>query len=484
MKRWLLVIMVFWNGLAHAQQWPIHSHYLFNDLLYNPATTGHYKYHASLLSLRRQWMGLDGSPATYMASHEYGFAGKPVGVGGYMLSDQTGPLSRTGITGSGSYEIDLATRGQLYLGLAVGLYRLGLSGTSLIQQGNDPTLIAAQAGTWLPDANAGIHYVYRHFWLGLSSPQVLQSRADLSGTGVSAAFQTRRAWHITGGSTWKAAADWSITPSFLVRYSKPSLWQLEISSIATYRDQIWAGASYRTQDAVTLLMGVTIQQAYTIGYAYDATISPLRNHSSGSHEIVLGYRWHKEGDRDGDGIKDEEDDCPDEPGPRSNNGCPLEKPVQTDKKDLTDTDGDGIPDAEDDCPRTVGVAENKGCPIINPEQQLTLDVAINNLEFEWDKDIIMDTSRSALDNLADLLLEKGDWKLYVAGHTDNSGTEEYNFRLSRRRAYAVRDYLSAKGVDKDRMVVEFFGEYMPIADNDTPEGRQKNRRVEMKFLFE
>jgi len=83
-----------------------------------------------------------------------------------------------------------------------------------------------------------------------------------------------------------------------------------------------------------------------------------------------------------------------------------------------------------------------------------------------------------------LLDKKAEWKLRLSGHTDNVGTEQNNLILSKGRAEAVRDFLVASGISASRIKVEYFGEMRPIDTNDTPEGRQKNRRVEMEILFE
>jgi outer membrane protein OmpA-like peptidoglycan-associated protein len=122
--------------------------------------------------------------------------------------------------------------------------------------------------------------------------------------------------------------------------------------------------------------------------------------------------------------------------------------------------------------------------VLSLEQQETIDFAVKNLEFKFDKDVIEDTSKPYLDKLARLMIEEKDWKLKVSGHTDSEGSEEYNIKLCRSRAYAVRNYLMKKGVSKDRILVEFFGEYVPLTENRSEEGRQRNRRVEMIFIFE
>jgi len=178
-------------------------------------------------------------------------------------------------------------------------------------------------------------------------------------------------------------------------------------------------------------------------------------------------------DTDGDGVLDKDDECPTLPGPVSNNGCPYE-----------DTDGDGILDKDDDCPTVPGPASNNGCPEIEEDIQEILRMAFENLEFETGRDIIKEVSKPSLNELADVLIKRPEWKLQISGHTDNVGKAQSNMILSKKRAESVRNYLSSRGIDQNRFFVAYFGQTMPVADNSTPEGRQKNRRVEMTIIFE
>jgi outer membrane protein OmpA-like peptidoglycan-associated protein len=177
-------------------------------------------------------------------------------------------------------------------------------------------------------------------------------------------------------------------------------------------------------------------------------------------------------DTDNDGLLDKDDDCPYIAGPIKNNGCPYQ-----------DTDNDGVLDKDDDCPNTAGPSSNKGCPVIEKEIEEILKTAFNDLEFENGKDIIKITSFASLDELAEVLKKKPTWGLQLAGHTDNVGDDQKNLILSKKRAEAVKNYMITKGIDALRLNTLYFGESMPIAPNDTPEGRQKNRRVEMKIIF-
>ena len=178
-------------------------------------------------------------------------------------------------------------------------------------------------------------------------------------------------------------------------------------------------------------------------------------------------------DTDSDGILDKDDSCPTIKGPKENNGCPY-----------TDTDGDTVLDKDDECPNTPGTVANKGCPEIEKEIIEVLQTAFDNLEFETGKDIIKEESKPSLDQLAEVLIKRPTWKLEISGHTDNVGDDNANMVLSKKRAEAVKNHLIKDGVQADRLAVFYFGETKPIADNNTPEGRKKNRRVEMKIVFD
>ncbi len=178
-------------------------------------------------------------------------------------------------------------------------------------------------------------------------------------------------------------------------------------------------------------------------------------------------------DTDQDGTLDKDDDCPNTPGPRENAGCPY-----------TDSDNDGLRDKDDKCPNTPGPIENDGCPEIEEEVQEILRTAFENLEFETGKDIIKEESIPSLTELAEVLVKRPEWKLQISGHTDNVGNDQANLVLSKKRAEAVKNFMISKTIESERLYVLFFGETMPIASNDTKEGRQKNRRVEMKIIFE
>lgn len=108
--------------------------------------------------------------------------------------------------------------------------------------------------------------------------------------------------------------------------------------------------------------------------------------------------------------------------------------------------------------------------------KLSLD---SEVSFDFDRADIKPAFRPSLDKLGNLLVKYNRTVVHVVGHTDSTGSDAYNMDLSKRRAYAVTDYLAARGVPADRLRSEGRGESEPRATNETEAGRQLNRRVEV-----
>ena len=119
---------------------------------------------------------------------------------------------------------------------------------------------------------------------------------------------------------------------------------------------------------------------------------------------------------------------------------------------------------------------------LTKDEEEVIRRAFESTEFETDKAIIRPESFNSLNELATLLSEHPNWKLRVTGHTDNTGTAEWNMDLSKRRTESVRDYLTKRNIDASRLILTWHGEEQPIADNSTKEGRQRNRRVEYEIV--
>jgi outer membrane protein OmpA-like peptidoglycan-associated protein len=177
-------------------------------------------------------------------------------------------------------------------------------------------------------------------------------------------------------------------------------------------------------------------------------------------------------DADGDGITDSQDKCPYMKGEPGTGGCP-------------DTDKDGIPDTDDQCPMVAGSKENNGCATEKSIAEAGTSSAehIGNIEFKTGSAEVhglykLDIIEPALDSL----LENNSMMLVITGHTDSEGDAPFNMHLSQSRADVVKAIFMKKGLPEERITTVAYGENMPIRDNVSDEGKQRNRRVEVHII--
>jgi OmpA-OmpF porin, OOP family len=214
-----------------------------------------------------------------------------------------------------------------------------------------------------------------------------------------------------------------------------------------------------------------------------------------------------EEDNDADGIADKLDKCPNDPedrdGFQDDDGCPD-----------PDNDGDGLSDKIDACPDQPedkdGVEDDDGCPDCDDDKDgvpecpeakdacpgVTGDspdgckkynlIVVTENKIELKQTVYFDTKKTTikrvsfplLDEVSQALLDNPTIHVRIEGHTDSRGSDKFNLKLSKGRAASVRNYLLNKGIDGERMVAEGYGESQPMADNRTSAGREQNRRVE------
>ena len=200
-------------------------------------------------------------------------------------------------------------------------------------------------------------------------------------------------------------------------------------------------------------------------------------------------------DKDGDGVPDEmtidgvvmKDLCPIDKGTWATRGCP-------------DRDGDGVADKDDWCPDEPGLEIYHGCPTdsslkksaiavsgasATPAEPQVHHIVLSKsvINFRVGKADIADSDFPALDEVAEDLKKDGRLIIFISGHTDDQGTDQKNFVLSFERAKSVEKYLVYRGVNRDKVVISGMGKTEPIIDNDSPENRAKNRRIEMRLLM-
>ncbi len=173
-------------------------------------------------------------------------------------------------------------------------------------------------------------------------------------------------------------------------------------------------------------------------------------------------------DTDNDGVNDENDKCPGVAGLAKYAGCPV-----------PDTDKDGINDEQDKCPTVAGIAENNGCADLQP----IFSLAADKLKFATGKSFLSTATLANLDAVVETMKAYPNTTVVIGGHTDNTGAEKINKKLSHQRAAMVSNYLVKKGIETSRISSDGYAATMPIADNATKVGRSQNRRAELKVKY-
>ncbi|EMY12095.1 OmpA family protein [Leptospira weilii str. Ecochallenge] len=129
--------------------------------------------------------------------------------------------------------------------------------------------------------------------------------------------------------------------------------------------------------------------------------------------------------------------------------------------------------------------KSSGPPVEIRRTEEGIAISLNSVLFDYNSSQLKDEAKLELKRIASVLKKYGDREIRISGHTDNSGGDEYNRKLSRERALSVlKELRDEQGLEEKRMSYEGYGKSKPIADNSTAQGRQKNRRVDITIVME
>jgi type IX secretion system PorP/SprF family membrane protein len=319
MKRLIIFLIFFLTVLpaaVKAQQIPLYSQYMMNKYLLNPAYAGSQGYTSYNLTARQQWMGFGdaNTPSTQAICAQTrvmqtGFLSKlpfigdsrtrrrpsgRVGLGGYIFNDRNGAMNRTGLQGTYAYHISMDDA-QISFGVSGTVYQFKIDDDNLILPDDDlgipdPLIDGRRNTMFIPDATAGIYYLYRDFYIGASGMNLFQSVLKFGSDQSYSNYQLMRHYYLMTGYRYNLDGDFAIEPSLLVKSTERMNLQADINVKAFYQEDYWMGLSYRTGSAIISMVGVKINNIY-FGYAYDYSLREIQNLTYGSHEIMVGLKF-------------------------------------------------------------------------------------------------------------------------------------------------------------------------------------------------
>ena len=320
----LLIVLSLSYSTISAQQVPMYSQYIMNGYLINPSFAGRDGYSTITLTTREQWIGLKQNPGTYAASFQTRILrnsyiskstsvkkkvirptkGSRVGVGGYVFNDNNGIMRRTGFQAIYAYHIPMGQAEDypknLSFGLALTAYQFAVNTDGLIYDTGDPLLNSYDRSVFIPDFNFGTSYSTSKYYVGFAMTSIFRGSLLFADTTDKKRTELGH-YYLTGGVKFPLGTDWTLEPSAFIKSSDmvfKSL-QMDLTTRIYYKEDYWAGLSWRTNDAIILMLGLKWDRFY-FAYAVDFTLTDIRKQSKGTHELTLAvkfgesarrYRW-------------------------------------------------------------------------------------------------------------------------------------------------------------------------------------------------
>ena len=290
MRSLYTIVFVVAFGMSYGQQLPQYSQYLFNDYAYNPAVGGRYSYIDVKSNHRYQWVGITDSPRTYTLSAHGPSRNRKHGFGGYLVTDHVGPTRRTGFQASYSYHFNLTQNVKLSLALSAGFLQLKIDGHKIqMHDPGDNVIVDGVMTAVVPDAKFGLYLYGDNWFFGASAPQIIRSKVNFRTYGFSNTTLDDH-YYVCGGYKFNLGS-FAVEPSLLVKYADPAPVQVDAMARIIYKNNLWLGGAYRTNDAVSTMIGYTYKNNIMLGFSYDFTTTNLKNYSTGVYEVMLGIKF-------------------------------------------------------------------------------------------------------------------------------------------------------------------------------------------------
>jgi len=316
----LLLISLLVASAGFSQQLPQYSQYMHNLYVVNPASAGMNDYLDVNLSFRQQWTGIDDAPRTYYLSAT-GALGKrdkpttrslsipisrpdlyrsaPIGsgkrklkhaLGGIAMVDEYGAYQRTIVNIGYALHIPIGKKYYASIGASLGWAGLQFDNSGISLEDNADAIYHNFIGTGdranMFDLNLGVMIYSDDLFLGYGLYQIMQNPVNFGGPETNAQLSDHH--YIMAGYRIGVSDRVGITPSAMVKNQGPAPVSFDVNLKFDLDRKYWLGVSYRHEDAVVAMLGLTIADLIKVGYSYDYTLSELNNFSNGSHEIVLG----------------------------------------------------------------------------------------------------------------------------------------------------------------------------------------------------
>ena len=298
-KQLILAIGLLSSTFVLAQQDAQYTQYMYNTQTINPAYAGS-RGVMSIVGLHRsQWVGIDGAPRTQTLSAHSPIGIGRVGLGGNIIQDEIGPSQETYFSGDFSYTIPTSDKAKLGFGLKVGAHLLNVDFTKLNALdgiSNDQNFQTNIDNKLSPTVGIGFYYYTDRFYLGLSAPNLLETKhfddIDINTSNATSFLAEERVnYYIMAGHTFDLSSNVKFKPAVLSKIVFGAPLQVDASANFLIWEKLTLGAAYRWSAAWSALAGFQISDSMMIGFGYDRETTDLGNttFNDGSYEVMVRF---------------------------------------------------------------------------------------------------------------------------------------------------------------------------------------------------
>lgn len=275
--------------VAFSQQDAMFTQYMHNEVTINPAYAGSHDVVSMTGLFRKQWVGIDGAPSTQSFNVHSPIRNRKIGLGLSILNDKIAVSNNLNVYGAFSYKIPLGKTKNLQFGLQAGITNNKTDlGDLNVEDGTEKSFASGSVSELLPNFGAGLYYFTEKFYLGISIPQFMNN--SLSKGGISLAKQERH-YFLTSGYVFTLSPSVKLKPSIFYKYVNGAPMELDVTGNLIIKDKFWAGLAWRSFDSADLLLGLQATEQLFFGYAYDYSLTKLNDFNTGSHEVVVNFRF-------------------------------------------------------------------------------------------------------------------------------------------------------------------------------------------------
>lgn len=278
------------TNILFAQQDAMFTHYMFNTLEVNAGYAGSRDALTVTGINRSQWVGFKGAPVTQTITLHSPIYREELGAGLSIVNDKIGPVNISSIYVDLAYRMKLGEVSKLSFGLkgGVNLLRAGLNDLNIIDNLDQSFQSDIQSKT-LPNFGFGLYYSNPKFYVGFSTPRILQNNFK-ENTNENASIKDKRHYFLIGGAILRLSETVQLKPTTFVKATAGAPIEADLTAVLVFDNLFWAGGMYRTGDAIGGLAGINITRQIQVGYSFDWSYGlQTGRYNGGSHEIMLRY---------------------------------------------------------------------------------------------------------------------------------------------------------------------------------------------------